>query len=218
MELKEILERAKLNRKDLIAVYPYGSRVYSTYDKHSDYDFIIITKKKSFSQFSDNLINITFYTPEEHQQRLNDHEISALECYFLKSDFYKRQTILLDDQYPFKFNLDLSKLRHSLVEKSSNSWVKAKKKLTVQKDYDLNLGRKSLFHAIRIIDYGIQIALVGRIMSYENCNEIYRQIMEIYNWPTLFATFKKKYNESLSEFRKLAPKKLKDEKANVNGG
>jgi len=113
-------------------VYQYGSRVYGNFRKNSDYDFVVITNNKPNNQYSDNLININFYTPEEHQQRIDDHEISALECYFLDPKF------VLMEKKKFTFNLDLVKLRHSLSAKSSNSWVKAKKKLTVEKDYDLD--------------------------------------------------------------------------------
>jgi len=196
---------------DLVAVYPYGSRVYGTATKNSDYDYIVILKKKKSQQYSDNLININFYTPEEHQKRLDDHEISALECYFLP-----REMVLFTANHPlnkenveFKFKLDLGKLRHSLSAKSSNSWVKAKKKLTVEKDYDVNIGKKSLFHAMRIITFGIQIAMTGRIVDYGACNHINHSIsLQSDMWPELFETYKKYYNRLLSDFRVVAPKEI----------
>lgn len=207
--LKEILNKTKLDIRDLIAVYPYGSRVYGTARKNSDYDFIVITSKKTNEQYSDSLINVNFYTPEEHQNRLNEHEISALECYFLPKD-----QMLFDTSHPlnrkncarFTFNLDVTKLRHALSAKSSNSWVKAKKKLTVEKDYDLNLGRKSLFHSIRIIDYGIQIATHKTIIDYGSCNALFEEIMNCYSWTEMFDQYKERYNKICSDFRVLAPK------------
>lgn len=202
LELNEILHRAKLNLNDLVSVYAYGSRVYGNARKNSDYDFVIITTNKKTEQFSDKLININFFTPEEHQKRLNEHEISALECYFLSDKF-----ILLERSEYFTFKLDLVKLRHSLSAKSSNSWVKAKKKLTVEKDYDFDIGRKSLFHSIRIIDFGIQIATHGKIIDYGSCNALYNDIMSKYDsWDSLFEEYKQQYNKICSEFRVLAPK------------
>lgn len=201
MHLKTLISKAKLNENDLVAVYCYGSRVYGNYNAHSDYDFIVVTKNKPNEQFSDNLININFYTPEEHQARLDAHEISALECLFLAPEY------IWVEKQKFKFNLDLSKLRHSLSAKSSNSWVKAKKKLTVEKDYDLNIGRKSLFHAMRIIEFGIQIGIHRRIWSYDYCNELYNEIMNCYTWDQMFDNYKKKYNELNSRFKAIAPKK-----------
>lgn len=198
--LDEIIKRANLNLSDLIAVYAYGSRVYGTVRKNSDYDFVVITKNKTNEQYSDNLININFFTPNEHQRRLNEHEISALECYFLPDEYVLIQSKI------FGFKLDLTKLRHSLSAKSSNSWVKAKKKLTIEKDYDLDLGRKSLFHSFRIIDFGMQLATFNKIIDYGSSNALFEEIMNCYTWDQIFETYKQRYNALCSEFRILAPK------------
>jgi hypothetical protein len=202
--LKDILHKTKLNIKDIVVVYPYGSRVYGTARKNSDYDFIVITTKKTNEQYSDKLININFYTPLEHQNRLNEHEISALECYFLPQELVLFDSFQTGDHFTFK--LDLSKLRHSLAAKSSNSWAKAHKKLTIEKDYDLDLGRKSLFHSMRIIDYGIQIATYSSIIDYGSCNVIFTEIMNCYTWTDMFDQYKQQYNQMCSEFRVVAPK------------
>jgi len=199
MEYQEILNRAKLLDTNVVCVYPYGSRVYGNFHKNSDYDFIIIVKNKTTDQFSDNFININFYTVAEHQQRLDDHEISALECQFLINNPFKAN-------HKFRFVLDTVKLRHSLSAKSSNSWVKCKKKLTIPQDFDLNIGRKSMFHSFRIIEFGIQIATHGKIVDYASCNDLYKEIMGYYEWTDLFDVFKLRYNALLTEFRKLAAK------------
>ncbi len=199
--LQDILKKTNLNDSDVIAVYPYGSRVYGTVRKNSDYDFIVILRnKKPSEQYSDRLININFYTANEHQARLNEHEISALECYFLPDE------LILKKSNIFGFKLDLAKLRHALSAKASNSWVKAKKKLTVEKDYDLDLGRKSLFHSLRILDYGIQIATHGKITDYGSCNELFKEIMNHYDWKSMFEHYKLHYNHISSKFREIAPK------------
>jgi predicted nucleotidyltransferase len=207
--LAEILNKTKLDIRDLVAVYPYGSRVYGNARKNSDYDFIVVTTNKTNEQYSDNLINVNFYTPDEHQQRLSDHEISALECYFLPDEkvlYNSFHSLNRKNRFEFTFVLNLVKLRHALSAKSSNSWVKAKKKLTVEKDYDLDLGRKSLFHAIRIIDYGIQIATYKKIVDYGSCNKLFEDIMNCYTWSEMFGEYKQFYNNICSEFRIVAPK------------
>lgn len=199
MTTSEIIKRANLDDANVVCIYPYGSRVYGNFHKNSDYDFICIIKFKKTEQFSDNLINISFYTVAEHQQRLDDHEISALECQFLKDNPFKAN-------HKFRFDLDTVKLRHSLSAKSSNSWVKCKKKLTIPQDFDLNIGRKSMFHSFRIIEFGIQIATHGKIVNYASCNDLYKEIMGYYEWSDLFNTFKLRYNALLTEFRKLVAK------------
>lgn len=206
MNYSELLIRTKLKDEEVLNCYQYGSRVYGNFRKDSDYDFIVIVKNKTTDQFSDNLINVSFFTPEGHQHRLNEHEISALECFFLEERF------ILKNARNYAFKLDLSKLRHALSAKSSNSWVKAKKKLTVETEKGVeenpeDVGKKSLFHSFRIIEFGKQIAQTGKIENYGCSNELFKEIMYSYSdWNTLFEEYKKKYNALLTEFRMLAPK------------
>lgn len=200
MSIDEVIKRSKIQPNNLVALYMYGSRVYGTFRKSSDYDFIAVVKKREHEQFSDNVININFFDVDAHQHRLNEHEISALETFFLKPEF-----ILLEKK-KFVFQLNHSKLRHAISAKSSNSWVKAKKKLTVPESYDLDLGRKSLFHSIRIIDFGIQIAKTGKINDYSSCNPIFKEIMDCYNWQEMYDEFKQHYNMCCTMFRLECPK------------
>jgi predicted nucleotidyltransferase len=201
MDYNEVLNRANLKDEDVICAYCYGSRVYGNITKTSDWDFIFIVKEKTNEQFSDTLININFFDIDGHKQRLVNHEISALETLFLDDKF------ILKEDMKFDFTLNTKMLRRSLSRKSSNSWVKAKKKLTVEKDYDLNVGRKSLWHAFRIIDYGIQIATKGMIYDYGTRNDMYYEVIYNYNdWSELFENYKKSYNSLMTEFRKVAPK------------
>ena len=201
MDYRELIKRIKIDDKDILNVYQYGSRVYKTNRNESDWDFIIVLNNKTNEQFSDNLINVNYYTPLEFEERLNNHEISALECHFLPEEFKWKELL------HYSFKLDLVKLRHALAAKSSNSFSKAHKKLTVPKDYDLNIGKKSLFHAFRIISFGIQIAEEERIFNYSECNDLFNEIMSAYNnWDSLFEIYKPRYNELCSNFRLLAPK------------
>lgn len=201
MNYEDLIRRINIDDKDILNVYQYGSRVYGTNRSHSDWDFIIITNRKQEDQFSDNLINVTYFTATEFQSKLDNHEITALECYFID------QKHIWKEQVKFNFKLNLSQLRHSLSAKSSNSWVKAKKKLTVEKDYDLDIGKKSLFHSMRIIHYGIQIAKYKKIFEYDACNVLFLEIMNSYNnWDKLFENYKTEYNELMTEFRLVAPK------------
>ncbi len=197
----DILKRAGLSDSEVVSAYAYGSRVYGNYTSQSDYDFIFIVKNKVNEQFSDNMININFFDEAGHRTRVINHEISAIETIFLKPKFILKET------YKVPFKLDLTMLRHSLSSKSSNSFVKAKKKLTIVEDYDLSIGKKSLWHSFRIIDFGIQIATTGRINDYGSCNELFKEIMQSYDdWDMLFHRYKVDYNGILTEFRKVAPK------------
>lgn len=87
-------------------------------------------------------------------------KIDALECAFLDKNFiYKEAKKYIDSN-----NIDKIQLRRSISATVSNSWVKAKKKFI---DGEERIGYKSLFHALRILMYGIQIYKFGKINNYE---------------------------------------------------
>jgi len=208
---KELLTRTGINEDAVLGAYMYGSRVYGNFRKNSDYDFIVILEEgfKTQEQFSDNLINVNYYTLSEHRSRLLSCEPSAMEVTCLKDEF-----ILEDMLNGLHYNTmndvagRLHILRAAFSEKSSNSWVKAKKKLTVPESYNDSVGKKSLWHSIRIIDFGIQIAKNGWITDYGSCNHFYDEVMYCNDWSELFEKYKKQYNEICTEFRKVAPKEL----------
>jgi len=201
----ELLKRTGYKDDQIIEAYMYGSRVYGNSRSDSDWDFIVIVKANQIhtEQFSDNLINVNFYYPYQHHQRINEHEPSAMECVFLPEQFIIKME---HPDFYKSFKPDLVKLRHSFSAKSSNSWVKAKKKLTVPESYNDSVGKKSLWHSIRIIDFGIQIATNGFISNYGSCNDFYDEIMYCNDWSELFEKYKKRYNAILTEFRKHAKK------------
>ena len=126
----ELLKRIHLKDEQIIEAYMYGSRVYGTARSNSDWDFIVIVgaHDKYTEQYSDNLINVNFYYPFEHHQRVSEHEPSALECVYLPDQFILK---MKDPNFYKSFKPDLTKLRHAFSAKSSNSWVKAKKKLWI---------------------------------------------------------------------------------------
>lgn len=187
-------------------VYLYGSHVYGTADEDSDRDYIIISgvvepeldgEQISFPNLG---IDHTLYSGETFQKLLDDHDVSALECFF-------STPLLTAGSCPeFRFELDLSKLRRSFSAKASNSWVKAKKKIDVHKEY--RLGRKSLFHALRILDFGIQIADEGRISNYSSFNHAWDLIKDqnFETWKEYKDAWQGVYNSLRSSFRILAPK------------
>lgn len=196
-----------ISDKDVLAVYPYGSRVYGTSKPMSDYDFIIITKNITRDTLGlSNHVHATIYSLKDYMQRLEDHEISILECMSLPKEMMVKSLI-----HPQLKEINLEKLRHSISGKSSNSLVKANKKLKLYDDRQSHyIGLKSMFHSLRMIRFGIQIATHGKIVDYGECNELYDQMLnETLDWDFLFAKYKPYHNAWMTEFRELAPKTLK---------
>jgi hypothetical protein len=93
-------------------------------------------------------------------------------------------------------------------KKSSNSYVKAKKKITVEKDCQY-IGLKSLFHSIRIIDFSIQLASTGRIFDFGRSNGILHELLTNHmesDWQTIEKIYKPLYNKLHSQFKVVCPK------------
>lgn len=107
-------------------------------------------------------------------------------------------------QDKFEFVLDLEQLRRSISGVVSNSWVKAKKKMAQGDDY---IGRKSMWHSLRILMFGIQVAKYGKIVDFSEANEYYDDIVKG-NAPysELVKVYKPIMNAKQSEFRVLCPK------------
>jgi len=194
-----------LNSKNVLNIYQYGSLAYNCKGKNSDNDYIVVVSDNSVhpEQLKIDNNDYSFYSEFMFREMIQRHEISALECLFLDPQFIVKETV------KFEFTLDLNQLRESISQKSSNSFVKAKKKLIVKKDYDPYVGKKSLFHSLRIILFGIQIAQWGKITNYEAANIYYDDIVksEIVEWEYFKNKYQPIYNNLKTEFRKLAEKK-----------
>jgi len=184
-------------------VYLYGSRVYGCNSISSDIDIVSvcdINDKLEKIRLDD--IDISIYNVDSFLEMVRKQEISVLECLFLPAEKIFKQDI------SFIINLSLPLLRCSISQKASNSFVKAKKKMTVEKDYNPYIGKKSLFHSLRIIKFGIQIAKYGKIVDYSEANKYWNEIMFCGNvdWKYYKEKYQPEYNTLMTEFRKLAPK------------
>ena len=200
--LETIIKTSGLHPSRVFNVYLFGSRIYGTADQNSDWDVIMVANNSVEStEIRRGLFNIHVYTPDKFQADLDWHRINNLECIFAPDWAKLKETIKFD------FKLVIPKLRHSISHISSNSWVKAKKKIMVADDY--KSGIKSLFHSIRIVMFGTQIVSTGRISDFECANYIWKNIMTKYNWTwkELDNEFREIHNKVLTEFRLVANEK-----------
>jgi hypothetical protein len=190
---------------NLLNLYPYGSRVYGCAGPQSDYDMIAVYNSvKDKTEFSGQIVHVTAYSQTKFKKILIEHEISAIECVSLP------EHMVLMAKNKYELSLSLSQLRKAISEKASHSYVKAKKKLTVEKDLDPYRGKKSLFHALRVIKFGCQIAKYGKIIDYADANSYWSDIVlnECNDWQFYNSKYKQEFNELMTEFRKLAPKEI----------
>lgn len=202
---------------NIVALFSYGSSVYGTSDENSDKDYICVIKEDKDGLTNNSQINfedgdINFYSEDYFKELLVNHEISAIECVF-ETLFVFNPDKQKELRQFFKDNFNLPKLRESISSKASNSWVKGKKKILIEKDYNWRTAIKSIFHSIRILNYGFQLAITdGDIFAFGMVNDIWdrlKQIKEGTDYSELKKEFQPIYNHWHSKFVQYAPKEIK---------
>jgi len=162
---EEIIDFVKIHPSRISNIYLYGSRVYGTAIKESDYDIIVLG---SYSQEKQELIclspdnkryNIHICVPNKFEDDLRAHDIHCLECIWAP-EFAKLQ---IKKDYGKDFVINHHTLKLKLLSQSHDSWQKAKFKL---KTSDTYRGLKSLYHSLRILKFGCQILNNGCIINF----------------------------------------------------
>jgi predicted nucleotidyltransferase len=148
--------------------YLYGSRVYGTNKKESDYDIMLVASSlDARKEIKHDKYNIHIITPDLFLDDLHDYKMVPLECIFAP-DFAR-----LKETRGYDFTIDKMALKKYVLTQSNNSWVKAKFKLN---ENDILRGIKSVFHSLRILDFGIQIAKRGHIYNFSHANHFWDEI------------------------------------------
>ena len=190
---EEICEKLNLNLDDVWNIYPYGSRVYSCYNEYSDYDYIIVYKQSFLpsGSFKDNAISSEDYTIQGtcysrggFIDAINNYQMPALEAIFLPDEKIVKKT------FNFKLNkFEEKQFVKKVITLASASWHNA---ILSYKDDNHPYVSKNIFHALRILDFGVQIKNHGKIINYSSMNEVKEKlydidyIPEINDWYDLF--------------------------------
>lgn len=179
---------------------PFGSQVYGTRRPDSDSDYFVVFPANngvSFSELVFDGCDFQTYNLVDLQAHLDAHQINALEAYFVPESPLRSYCT---------FTLSLPTLRHSLAQKASHSFVKAKKKITVEGES--LTGWKSLFHSLRILTFGIELAQTSALTNFSAANAYWDELWAAQetDWATLQARWQPVYNGLSSEFRQVAPK------------
>ena len=207
----------KLSPSYILGIYKWGSSLYGTLNENSDLDYVIVLDDNSkiwndleneHYQYESENLDLHLISESYYKILLNKCDLMAMECYFQENPVKK-----IDLNIDFK----LKQLRHSISSTSSNSYVKSKKKLTIEENNEINkyIGVKSLFHSIRIIQLGIGISKTitkekEHIFNFDS-NVLFNEILEFseninYKWDFIHKKYKPIFNKYSTEFKKLAPK------------
>lgn len=194
-------------KENIIYSFRFGSKVYGSDTDKSDDDYMVVVDSDEELKYGlhDDKKNIHVYSDRTFRRLIKEHDIAVIECLFSNDTHYK-------------FELDIKQLRHSISAVVFNSFSKCRKKLKEGDEYDPYIAKKSLFHSLRILDFGIQIAEHGRILDFSSMNHHLDDIMSIDS--NDFNVFRKKYEPigkaMKKRFKKIAPLE-KDIRKNKNG-
>ena len=200
--------------KHLVLEYDYGSYVYGTLTDKSDRDIVCVVDDAIdlsdsvngiWEYHADGNMDYQFINSHCYRDKVRQHHILWLECYSLPKEhiLFGRPEEFMPD-----FKLDKWELRKVISQISSNAWAKAGKKMTIAKDFDLYRGQKSLFHSLRIMMFGIQIAKFGKIVDYKEANHYWDEIYAMGNcgWDVYKEKYQPIANAIRSELVAVCPK------------
>ena len=178
----------------ILKKYSYGSYVYGCATTKSDQDYIVVVDSEDenlYYSVNTEHYDFTVYSEKRFIKRIQEHHISVMECIFQTPH----------DPYRKYFKLNSDTLRREISSVSSNSFIKCKKKLRDGQDY---IGKKSMFHSLRILMFGIQIAKYGEIVDYGEANYLLKPIMEMEEWKNIRKYCEPIFDSLKSEFKQLA--------------
>lgn len=175
-EIKSILESLNIT-EEVLAIYPYGSRVYGTATETSDYDYIIVTKgaflksgafKQNAISSADRKIQGVLYSRSGFIDAINNYEMGAIECLFIDP------SLPIIAKWPFKIQKwDDKELISKVIQKASASWHIASEQ---SKGGWKDRAKKGVFHALRILMFGIQLKENRKIVDFTVANDLKKEI------------------------------------------
>jgi len=181
---KETISKHVLNELniegDVIGMFRYGSQVYGTADENSDHDYIIVMKNAMLDNgaFRNNAISNEDYSIQGvvysrggFLDAINNYEIGALECLSLD------ESDVLIKKWPFKVTQwNNVRMIKSIISKASESMHISKMH---SKNGDGEYAIKSMYHALRILHFGLQLKEHQKIVDFTICNELYKNFMTL---------------------------------------
>ena len=220
--------------KDSTLLVERGSVVYGTLTMNSDRDLLAIVpdEYKSITETGANNIveyqttsaidgctteDYQFICESDFQKLIDDCTVLAIETictpmdHVMYANFEKMKVkppIVGENGFRM-FDFDPWKVRQQFSGTASNSWAKAHKKMTVEKDFDLYRGQKSLFHSLRILMFANQICERGYIYDYQEGRDLWYEIYgssENEPWDFYKEKYRPMYNKLRSRLAILAPK------------
>jgi predicted nucleotidyltransferase len=174
---EEICKALNIDYSQVLNIFPYGSKVYGTATEDSDDDVVIVYKtsllpsgafKDNAISSSDKKIQGTCYSRSGFIDAINNYQITVLECIFLPEEK------IIQKKMNFKLaKLDKKEMAKKIITTASASWHNA---VLSHKDANIEFAKKNIFHALRILTFGLQIKEHSKIIDYSVMNDFKKQL------------------------------------------
>ena len=162
----------------VLNIYQYGSHVYGNANPDSDFDFNIVYKaallengsfKNNAISNDNHTIQAVCYSRSGFIDAINNYEIGALECLFLPDE------MVIQKKWDFKIQKFVVKdMIRKIISKASDSWYVAIKR---NQNDDIIAAKKGVYHALRILEFGLQLKEYQKIVDYAVTNDLKTKIM-----------------------------------------
>jgi hypothetical protein len=176
---EKICKALNIEHSKVLNIYKYGSVVYSCNDEYSDQDYIIVYKsaltpngsfKDNAISSSDRQIQAVCYSRGGFIDAINNYDISALECLFLPKDK------IIQKKWDFCIQKWSDKeFAKKIITKASSSWHFSK---LADEQGNTPEVMVNIYHALRILDFAIQIKEYKNITDYSSCNNLRSEIFD----------------------------------------
>lgn len=205
-KMKDIILKELNIDGEVIAIFPYGSRVYGTAGDQSDHDYIIVMKAGLLPSgaYRDNAISNAdwtiqgvVYSRTGFKDAINNYEIGALECAFLPED----KVVYKNEKWASYFkvtNWNEKAMIKAIIRKASDSRHYSN---MASKNGDKERGIKSMYHALRILRFGLQLKQHQKIVDYSECNDMYEEFMAMKPEDFDSRDYFKKFDELVNKLR-----------------
>jgi predicted nucleotidyltransferase len=179
MKAEDICASLGIDYTQVLNIYPYGSKIYGTANENSDDDHIIVYKSSLLpsGSFKDNAISSNdrkiqgvCYSRGGFIDAINNYQITALECISLPED------MIIQKKMNFGMvKFDKKEMARNIITTASSSWHFS---TLAYRDNHYESCAKNIFHALRILDFGIQIKEHHRIVDYSSMNKVKESIYD----------------------------------------
>lgn len=197
----------------------HGSYLYGTFRPDSDIDLYLVFENEqkltdignsvSFHEEKIGHIDITYFSKLEFVEKIKVHNYYTMEAIFIPPEF-----VIIGDGNEYRKDLQIYPpyIRTSFGQICRNAWNRGCKKLVLEKDEKEHLiGKKSLYHCLRIFVYADQLYRNGTITFDDpRCTVVNRFYSDLINKPASELVENEKLKEEYQNIYKQYDKTFKE--------